>query len=264
MRKDQAVADFLTVTEVPGSGATREQLAMLYTRYHLAATFCGGRDVLEVACGSGIGLGYLAKRARYLVGGDYDWRLLQHARARSQDAVRLLHLDAHALPFGDRSFDVVILFEALYYLSRPDVFVAEARRILRSGGTLLICTANRECKGFAPSSYAKRYFSGTELSTLLERAGFKTEIYGAFKVPRASGRDRFLLTARRVAVTLRLIPPTLRSRGFLKRLVYGKLSPIPDNVRDGMSELGELIQLGDAIPAAEYKVLYAIGQLSQR
>ncbi|MGH2400581.1 MAG: class I SAM-dependent methyltransferase, partial [bacterium] len=103
---------YTTVTEVPGSGATREQLAMLYTRYHFAATHCAGKDVLEVACGPGIGLGYLGRSARVVVGGDYDETMLQTAHAHYRDRARVLRLDAHTLPFAGRAFDVIILFEA--------------------------------------------------------------------------------------------------------------------------------------------------------
>jgi len=56
--------DYTTVTEMPGLKASREQLAMLYTRYAFAAKFCDGKDVLEVGCGAGQGLGYLATKAR--------------------------------------------------------------------------------------------------------------------------------------------------------------------------------------------------------
>ena len=62
---------YTTVTELPGSGATSEQLAMLYARYALAAGFSRGKDVVEVACGPGIGLGYLARWARRVVGGEF-------------------------------------------------------------------------------------------------------------------------------------------------------------------------------------------------
>jgi 2-polyprenyl-3-methyl-5-hydroxy-6-metoxy-1,4-benzoquinol methylase len=66
--------DYCTVTELPGSNATKEQLARLYHRYHFAAGFCEGKDVLEVACGAGQGLGYLARKAKSVVGGDYGRR----------------------------------------------------------------------------------------------------------------------------------------------------------------------------------------------
>lgn len=106
--------DFSTVTELPGTGAACEQLSMLYTRYHLAARHCEGKAVLEVACGAGLGLRYISHRARHVVGGDIDEKNLRLAREidQGQDRVRLCRLDAQSLPFADRCFDTVILYEA--------------------------------------------------------------------------------------------------------------------------------------------------------
>lgn len=49
--------DYTSVTELPGSQATREQQARLYHRYHTAGRYATGKRVLEVACGAGLGLG---------------------------------------------------------------------------------------------------------------------------------------------------------------------------------------------------------------
>ena len=58
---------YITVTEMPGNKATKENIEMLYTRYKWASQFIEGKDVLEVACGAGQGLGYLAKKAKKVV-----------------------------------------------------------------------------------------------------------------------------------------------------------------------------------------------------
>ncbi|HKV87258.1 MAG TPA: hypothetical protein VJT78_04610, partial [Candidatus Dormibacteraeota bacterium] len=60
--------DYTTVTETWGLAASPEQLAMQYFRYRMAAGLCDGRDVLEIGCGSGMGLPYLASRARRVIG----------------------------------------------------------------------------------------------------------------------------------------------------------------------------------------------------
>ena len=147
--------DFSTTTELPGVGATREQLSMLYTRYHLVARHCEGKVVLEVACGGGLGLRYISRRARHVVGGDIDEKNLRLAWEinQGQDRVTLCRLDAQSLPFRDWCFDTVICYEALYYLPNPEEFVREVRRVLRAGGVLLICTVNKEWGGFNPSDF---------------------------------------------------------------------------------------------------------------
>jgi len=74
------MVDYTTVTEVTEHNVTREQIQRMYTRYYFAAEFCSGKEVLEVACGAGIGLGYMARRAKKIVGGDYDEKIVQIAK----------------------------------------------------------------------------------------------------------------------------------------------------------------------------------------
>ena len=97
---------------------------MMATRYGGAATFCGGKRVLEVGCGPGAGLGRLAQTARIVVGSDRTEMLLAQAKHTYQNAVPLVRLDALDLPFVTFSFDVIVLFEAIYYLPDVDRFLA--------------------------------------------------------------------------------------------------------------------------------------------
>ncbi len=251
---------YATVTELPGSRVTAEQLSMLYTRYHLAANLGEGKDVLEVACGPGVGLGYLAGRARSLVAGDYDGSLLQHARASSNGA-RLLRLDAHVLPFTSGSFDIVFLFEALYYLAHPERFVEEARRVLRSQGMVVISTANKEWPGFNPSQFAVQYLSAAELDSLLRQYAFVTELFGGFREHVRGPRDRVLSVVRRLAIGLHLVPSTMRGKEWLKRVAYGRLMVLPREVQEGMATLSEFTPLTTSVPASTFKVLYAFGRM---
>jgi ubiquinone/menaquinone biosynthesis C-methylase UbiE len=253
--------DFSGVTEAPGHPATRAQLARMYQRYRFAASRCEGRRVLEVACGAGMGLGYLAARSRMAVGGDYTQGLVQKARGHYGTRLPLLCLDAQALPFRDGTFDTVILFEAIYYIPSPREFLAECRRVLAPGGEVLVCSVNPQWQGFSPSEGSVRYFSATELRALLEEASFATEVFGGF--PSASGGSfsRAVEGLRALAVRLHLIPRTLKGREALKRLFYGRMRPIPAEVQEGMAELHpvEPLALDAGIPT--HKILYLRGKL---
>jgi ubiquinone/menaquinone biosynthesis C-methylase UbiE len=253
--------DYTTVTEVPGVRATREQMSMLYTRYKTAAAFCGGKDVLEVACGSGLGLGYLVGRAGRVVGGDYTEGLLRVAHRHYAGRVPLVQLDAHLLPFRDQRFDVVILYEAIYYLAQPEKFLDECRRVLRDRGVLLVCTVNKEWSDFNPSPFSTRYFAAQELGELLKGQGFGVELYGAFPVSRESAKDRMVSVIKRVAVSLHLIPKTMKGKEALKRLFFGRLTLLPPEVTEGMASLYPLVPITGNSVIPDYKVLYAIGRI---
>lgn len=257
-------SSFATVTELPGTCATREQISMLHARYRWAVALSESKDVLEIACGPGVGLGYLAQRARRVVGGDYDEALVRKAQAHYGGRIPLLCLDAHALPFVDRAFDVVVLFEALYYLSRPGEFLLEARRVLRPGGAVLVCLPNKDWAGFNPSPFAQRYFSVPELHSTLSAAGFAVHIYGAFPAAADTIRELVLLALRRAAVGMRLVPKTMAGKELLKRLLFGKLVPIPPEIRDEMAVAGHLQPLGTTASTSAFKVLYAVGHADGR
>lgn len=251
--------DYTTVTEVPGIGATREQMSMLYTRYYTAATLCEGKDTLEVACGCGLGLGYLAAKASRVVGGDYTDGLLRVARSHYGIRIPLVRLDAHLLPFRDQSFDRVILFEAIYYLEKPDAFLDECYRLLRSQGVILICTVNREWQDLNPSPFSTRYFSAQELGRLLEEHGFGVELFAAFPVARESIRDKVVSLLKRTAVALHLIPKTMKGKEWLKRLFLGKLEPMPAELTEGLTDPAQLVPIDSSSTVPAFKVIYAVG-----
>ncbi len=254
--------DFTTVTEMPGSRASREQLSMLYTRYHFAASFCAEKDVLEAACGAGPGLGYLGRRAKKVIGIDIDARNLSVAQShyRGRQNIELLSMDAHTLEFEDASFDVIILFEAIYYLNQPRRFLAECRRVLRDGGTLLLNTVNPEWRDFNPSPFSTRYFGARELRDLLESSNLKANLFGAFPGSGSSLRFKTISFLKRTAGNLGLIPKTMKDKESLKRIFFGRLEPFPSEVREAMAQYAAPVPLPIDGPVPQYKVLYAAGR----
>lgn len=253
--------DYTTVTEITGYNVTSEQLQRMYTRYSFASEFCEGKDVLEVACGSGQGLGYLAKKAKRVVGGDYDEKILKCAKDYYKDGIEIRQLDAHNLPFDNKSFDVVILYEAIYYLAQPEKFVNEARRVLRDNGVLIICTANKDWSGFNPSPYSYKYFSAPELCELFKQNGFSNAaLYGDCPVNAKTAKAKVISAIKRMAVTLHLIPKTMKGKEFLKRLFWGKLIPLPPEITDGIVEYTPPVPIPNDKPKFYYKVLFAVGK----
>src|SRR3989442_11888436 len=168
---------YATVSEAPGHRVTRDAITMMYTRYAFAARYCDGKRVLEVGCGAGQGLGYLGSHARQVVGGDYTYELLALARDYYGRRFPLVRLDAERLPFQARSFDVVILYEAIYYLRDARRFIEEARRGLTLAGVLLICTVNKEWLRFHPTPFRSRYFCATEAAELFKDRGIASALY---------------------------------------------------------------------------------------
>lgn len=254
--------DFTDVTELPGSHATHEQHARLYHRYHTAARYAAGKRVLEVACGAGFGLGYLARTAKSVVGGDYTENLVRVAESHYRGLLSVMCLDAHALPFANDRFDLVLMFEAIYYLAQAEQFIAESRRVLSADGILLIGTVNKDWPEFAPSSHSIRYFSVPELRDMLVRNGFANlEFFGGFPTTSTSLKQQIVSLIRRIAVALDLMPKTLAARERFKRIFYGRLTPLKPEVEDGMVELYPLVRISADVPNSGYKILYALARV---
>jgi len=154
--------DFSIVTELPGDRITREAMRMLRARYALARNFCAGRDVLELACGPALGLAYLAGNAK-VVGGTATLGCCATRWSVQETSCRWFAWTHNAYLFREKSFDVVLLFEAIYYLDDPKRCICECQRVMRHGGLLILCLANRDWPGFSPSPFSTRYFSALEL-----------------------------------------------------------------------------------------------------
>lgn len=254
---------YVTVTEIPGIKGSHEQLSMLYTRYRFAARLCNGKTVLEVACGAGQGLGYLARFAKKVIGGDIDENNLQFAmeRYRRRENIELRKIDAHQLPFEAGSFDVIVLYEAIYYLKNPDRFLEECRRVLSEKGIVLICTVNKDWSDFNPSPFSTRYFSCRELLELLRKHQFQVELYGAFTITKNALKDRVISTLKRAAVAFHLIPKTMKGKEILKRIFFGKLALLPPEVEEDMAQYTPPVPISLDASNSGYKVIYAVAQL---
>jgi ubiquinone/menaquinone biosynthesis C-methylase UbiE len=247
--------DFVAFTEVAGDDVSAEQVERIARRYYWAAGYCGGKDVLEAACGTGQGLGLLSRIARSVTAGDYSPEVLAIARRHYGSRFDLKQFDAQQMPFTAVSFDVVILFEALYYVPNVERFFRECQRVLRPGGTLLIATANKDLFDFTPGAHTHRYLGVQELHHELGKLGFEVRCYGDTPVGEVSLRQRLLRPLKMLASRFRLIPETTHAKKFLKRLVFGNLVPMPAEIDESTARHAAPIQLQAGFPDRAHKVI---------
>lgn len=254
-------AHFVGVTEMAGNKISHEQLERMCNRYYWARPFVQGRDIAEVACGAGQGLGYLAQHAKSVLGGDISAEVLAPAQCAYGDTLRIEVFDAAAIPVADHSLDAILLFEAIYYLPDLDAFLAEARRALRPSGTLLIATANRELFDFVPSPFSQRYYSLRELNDILTRHGFDCDFAGFVDVAQVSLRQRVLRPIKSIAAKLGLIPKSMAGKEWLKRLFFGELIEMPLSILDTPLPYTAPTPLARDQAVPNYKVIYCAATL---
>ncbi|HST44014.1 MAG TPA: metalloregulator ArsR/SmtB family transcription factor, partial [Luteimonas sp.] len=132
-------------------------------------------DVLDIASGDGVLAELLAPHAHRYVCIDASVRVVTAARERLRRYrnVEVQEADMHALPFADASFDLVVLMHALTYAAKPALAVANAGRVLKPGGRLLLSSLARHEHRNVVQSYghANLGFTDRELRRFVEKAG---------------------------------------------------------------------------------------------
>jgi SAM-dependent methyltransferase len=103
-----------------------------------------GKRVLDLGSGEGYGTDLLATQAAQAIGVDLAPEAVYHARnTYRRENLSFVYGDIYRLQFQDESFDVVCSLQVLEHLREPELFMAEARRVLRPGGRCFITTPNR-------------------------------------------------------------------------------------------------------------------------
>lgn len=257
----QPSADYSKVTEIAHDLVTWEQVQRACDRYYWAKNFCVGKNVLEAACGAGPGLGCLSAVAQRFVAGDFSRKVLNVAKKHYGSRIDLFQLDAQYLPFANKSLDVIVLFEAIYYLPNAELFIKECRRALKPGGAVLIATANKDLFDFNPSPHAFKYFGILELKALFSKNGFSTKFFGNTAVSKLPAVQRWSRPLKKLAASLNLIPKTADGKKWLKRIIWGKLVEMPGEITKDMFPFTNPTPLQNSKPDKDHKVIFCAAEL---
>jgi len=137
-------------------------------RYQFAAPFCREKHVLDAGCGVGYGSMFLARSGAASVNGvDLSTEAIGEATSAykrsnlSYAVADVQKLDqCAALP---KQFDVIVNFENIEHLPRPDEFLRQARALLpRPHGTLLTSSPNGDISEFDASGKSLNPFHEKE------------------------------------------------------------------------------------------------------
>ena len=97
-----------------------------------------GKNVLELATGPGMIARHIAPHANHVVATDFAPKMIETARkAKNPENVRFEVADATSLRFMDKSFDVVVIANALHIIPNPEKALTEIRRVLKDDGVLI-------------------------------------------------------------------------------------------------------------------------------
>ncbi len=248
--------DYVSVTEMAGDKVSAEQIARLCNRYYWAGNYCECKDVVEVACGSGQGLGLLDEKSKTFEAGDYSTEIIEICKQHYKNRIPLCQFDAQKMPYDDASKDIIILFEAIYYIEDVNEFINECKRILRPGGKVLIATANKDLYDFNPSPYSYNYYGSKELNEIFTKNGFIVNCYGDTPVNSVSLRQKILRPIKMVASKFNVIPGTTVGKKILKRIVFGDLLEMPREINDQTARYIEAKEIPVDKPDKTHKVIF--------
>lgn len=131
--------------------------------YELIRPVVKDKTVLELATGTGLIAKNIVNAAVHIEATDASSEMITEAK-RNNHSVKLYFSvqDMFSLPYADKSFDVVIVSNALHIVPLPEKALTEIRRVLKDGGVLI-----------APTFiHAENSFSGKVKAFFMKLAGF--------------------------------------------------------------------------------------------
>jgi len=131
--------------------------------YELIRPIVRHKTVLELATGTGLIAKHIVNAAAHIEATDASPEMIAEAKRDNRSAK--LHFsvqDMFRLPYADKSFDAVIVSNALHIVPQPEKALAEIRRVLKDDGVLIAPTF----------THAGNSFSGMVRAFFMRMAGF--------------------------------------------------------------------------------------------
>ena len=131
--------------------------------YELIQPIVRHKTVLELAAGTGLIAKHIVNAAAHIEATDASPEMIAEAKRENHSAK--LHFsvqDMFCLPYADKSFDVVIVSNALHIVPQPEKALVEIQRVLKEDGVLIAPTF----------THAGNSFSGKVRAFFMRMAGF--------------------------------------------------------------------------------------------
>ncbi|MFX0201997.1 MAG: class I SAM-dependent methyltransferase [Candidatus Hodarchaeota archaeon] len=163
--------------------SSKSIIASTISRYKFASNFMKVKTVLDIGCGTGVGLDFLAKSADMVIGIDYSEESINYAiKNNNKNNLMFRVMDCRNLKFNDGEFDLVTSFELIEHIYEHEQFYQEVKRVLKPNGIFICSTPNT--KVFSPKGkyldFHVHEFTLSEFKTALEKYFNDVTIFGQF------------------------------------------------------------------------------------
>ena len=141
----------------------RKDAAAYERLYELLRPVVRQKTVLEQATGTGLIAKHIVHSADHIEATDASQEMIEQAKQGVKSAKLYFSVqDMFCLPYADKSFDVVIVSNALHIVPQPEKALAEIRRVLKDDGVLIAPTF----------THAGNSFTGKVRAFFMKLAGF--------------------------------------------------------------------------------------------
>ena len=141
----------------------RKDWAAYEEMYELIRPVVKAKTVLELATGTGLIAKNIVNTAAHIEATDASAEMIAEAKRDPRSAK--LHFsvqDMFRLPYADKSFNVVIVSNALHIVPQPEKALQEIKRVLKDDGVLIAPTF----------THAENSFTGKVRAFFMKMAGF--------------------------------------------------------------------------------------------
>lgn len=145
-----------------------------------------GKNILDLGCGEGAYCRAFTKRGAYVTGIDGSERLINIAKARTDESITFLVRNANCLDGIEvDSFDIVLALMSLMDIEDYKGSISEVYRVLKKGGLLLMsilhpCFSSRQSRWKRNEDGAFEYY---QVDAYFERQVWEEHITDRFRYP---------------------------------------------------------------------------------
>lgn len=116
-------------------------------RYKAISSCLKNMNVLDAGCGTGYGSLLMSQNALSVTGIDISHETVEWCNEHysAQQNLKFIQASLDSLPFNDSEFDCIVIFEVIEHVDKniQNMFLKEAKRVLKPSGTLIISTPNK-------------------------------------------------------------------------------------------------------------------------
>lgn len=119
-------------------------IARHFCAYRLAKEHVGAKALLDIGCGEGYGVYYLANFAKEAIGIDYDNSIINYAKDKyKKENLAFYKIDINDLDSLKAKFDIICAFQFIEHVRDTKKFLDDIRNLLNPQGAFICSTPNR-------------------------------------------------------------------------------------------------------------------------